>query len=251
MLRTFTVEGFVLLADRFGEIHKRISLFTAERGIVSVFAHGALKSAGKLRAVTELFVQGRFSLYHDPVKDTIKITDADCLDSFPFIRTGLRRFYAASLFVELVMKSHGGGEAGRTLYALFSEALALLNDAQEEDVPYHVLQFILRFLNLTGFETLGEECEICHRRTAGTETVWLPRRAAGMVCGACRRESLAEYSPGARAYAVQSRRLPLGEALRLRLTGQALAGFKTLLYILAQDAVERPLSVLDAGRGIL
>ncbi|HEQ70889.1 MAG TPA: DNA repair protein RecO, partial [Spirochaetia bacterium] len=77
MLRTETVPAFVLQTDRLGEIHRRVMLYTEGKGLVSAIAHGAEKNTGKLKSHTELFLFGRFSLYHDPVKDSFKITDVD------------------------------------------------------------------------------------------------------------------------------------------------------------------------------
>lgn len=251
MLRTFSVEGIVLLTDRFGEIHKRVTLFTGGRGILSAVAHGALKPAGKLKSLTELFVRGRFYLYRDPVKENMKITDAECLNAHPRLRTSLARFYAASLFSEILLKSHGGGEASRSLYRLLCEVLVLLDTNAEGDVIYLVLQFILRFLHATGGDPGGGECALCGRTIADSESAWLGRRGPGYTCAGCRRDGALEFSAGAKAYYARSLQVTPEEALRLRLSAQALNGLKTLLYVSVQDAVERELNTLAASQGIL
>ncbi|MBN2354115.1 MAG: DNA repair protein RecO [Spirochaetales bacterium] len=251
MLRTSTVDGFVLLADRFGEIHKRVTLFTEERGILSAIAHGALKSAGRLKSLTELFLYGRFSLYADPVKESLKITDAECLRSFPGLRTGLRRFYAASLFAEIVLKSFGGGEAGRDLYALFRETFFRLDECPEPDVIHLVLGFIVTFLDLTGFELRGDACEICGRSIGATESAYYVKRIRGFVCPACRREGGVEFSPAARNYYRRARGAAAGDAEDLNLSDRALVGFKNLLYLVLQESLERELSTIATGKGFL
>jgi hypothetical protein len=60
-----------------------------------------------------------------------------------------------------------------------------------------------------------------------------------------------EFSVGAKAYYARSVQVTLEEALRLRLSAQALNGLKTLLYVSVQDAVERELNTLAASQGIL
>ncbi len=251
MLRSSTVEGFVLLADRFGEIHKRVTIFTEERGLLSAIAHGALKTTGRLKSLTELFLYGRFSLYADPVKESLKITDAECLRSFPGLRTGLRRFYAASLFSEIVLKSFGGGEAGRELYALFRETFFRLDECPEPDVAYLVLRFIACFLDLTGFELRGDACETCGRAIGGKENSYFVRRLRGFVCPACRREGGVEFTPEARNYYRLVRGAAADETAGLRLSGRALVGLKNLIYLVLQECLERELSTIATGRGFL
>jgi DNA repair protein RecO (recombination protein O) len=251
MLRTSTVDGFVLLADRFGEIHKRVMIFTEERGLLSVIAHGALKSTGRLKSVTELFTLARFSLYLDPVKDSLKITDAEIIRAFSGFRASLRKFYAASLFAEIVLKSFGGGEAGRGLYALLRETYVLLDDGGEEDVDYLAAVFIVKFLDLTGFELRAGTCDLCGKAIGEKESAYFLKRIRGFICPSCRKEGAVEFSAGARLYYRRVRGMPVAETLSVRLSAPALAGFKNLLYLVVQESLERELAALSAGRGIL
>jgi DNA repair protein RecO (recombination protein O) len=251
MLRTSTVDGFVLLTDRFGEIHKRITLFTEEAGLVSAIAHGALKQTGKLKSLTELFLYGRFSLYTDPVKDSQKITDAECLKPFTSFRQSLKKFYAASLCAEIVLKSFGGGEAGRGLFHLFRETYFLLDACREEEIDYLVLQFGLRFLDLGGFELSSESCDHCRKIVGESQNAYYSRQTRTFVCPECRREGGVEFSAGARAYYRQSRARPLAEAAALRLSERARLSFRLLLFLVLQESLERELTSLTAGKGIL
>jgi DNA repair protein RecO (recombination protein O) len=251
MLRTFSVEGFVFLTDRFGEIHKRVTLFTAEQGLLSVIAHGAYKTTGKLKSHTELFLHGKFYIYRDPVKDSSKITDAECLHSFPGLRKSVVRYYAASLFAEIVLQSFGGGEGNPALFALVREALIFLDDLPEAEVPLLVAQFISRFLHIVGFEIDASSCAICSRVFSEKESAYFLRRGRGFVCKDCRKEAALEFSPGSRAFLKKTGTLSLAEACKVRLASSAFIQLKSLLFVLVQESIEKELNSLVVGKGVL
>jgi DNA repair protein RecO (recombination protein O) len=251
MFRSLTVEGFILSTERMGEIHKQVLIFTGDRGIMSAIAHGAMKTTGKLKSHTELFLHCRFFLYHEPIKDSYKITDAECISSFPHLRLSLVRFYAASLFAEIVMKSFAGGEANKALFELYSETFTLLDAIDEGKVHYLVIQFILRFLHLTGFQMETDGCAACGRVVGEKEGLFFLRRGRGFVCAACRKEAGIEFSPGARAYLKKTLPLAPAGACKIELAANTLIALKTLVYLLVQESIEKELNSLAVGKGIL
>ncbi len=150
MERHSTCEAIVLENRRFGELHKGVSLFTPENGLVRATAFGAYSRKGSLRGITDPFVWGKFYIYRDPVKQNVKISDVEVFDMFYGIREDVIRYYVASLWAEIVLRSFGGGEAAHELYDVFRECLLLVRDAGETRVRLVCSQFLLRFLAITG-----------------------------------------------------------------------------------------------------
>ncbi len=150
MERHSTCEAVVLENQRFGEMHKGVRLFSPERGLLRATAFGAYSRKGSLRGVTDPFVWGKFYIYHDPVKHNVKITDVEVFNMFYGIREDIVRYYTASLWAEIILRSFGGGEASRDLYAMFRECLLLVVDADEARTRLICTQFMLRFLSITG-----------------------------------------------------------------------------------------------------
>ena len=129
-VRRNSIESAVVLqAARMGEIHRRVTLFTGERGVVYATAHGAGKAVSKLKAAAIPFACITAYLYHDPVRNTFKVTDVEARNVHPAIRADLRKFFTASLWVEIVLRSHGGGTHAGDLFALLVEALHRLDGA--------------------------------------------------------------------------------------------------------------------------
>ena len=251
MFRSLIVEGFILSTARIGEIHKQVLIFTGDRGIMSAIAHGALKTTGKLKSHTELFLHCRFFLYHEPVKDSYKITDAECISSFPELRRSVVRYYAASLFAEIVLKSFAGGEANKALFELYSAVFTLLDVIAEEKVHYLVIQFLFRFLGLIGFQMEMDLCAACGRPVGEKESLSFLRRGRGFVCATCRKEAGIDFSPGARVYLKRTLPLSLEGACKITLAENTFLAIKTLVYLLVQESIEKELNSLAVGKGVL
>lgn len=150
MERHSTVEAVVLENRRFGEMHKGLSLFTPDSGLVRATAFGAYSRKGSLRGITDPFVWGKFYIYRDPVKQNVKIIDVEVFDMFYGIREDVLRYYTASLWAEIILRSFGGGEASQELYGVFRECLLLVRNADEQVTRHVCTQFMLRFLQFTG-----------------------------------------------------------------------------------------------------
>ncbi len=143
-------EAIIIENRRIGEIHKGVSLFTPDDGIIRAIAYGAYSHRGSLRGVTAPFVHGTVWLYHEPARSRIKLTDIDVIQMFHEIREDLLRFYTAGLWSEIVLRSFGGGEAATELFDLFRQSLAMLCSCDEPATKRLSAQFQLRFLALAG-----------------------------------------------------------------------------------------------------
>lgn len=150
MNRYSSGEAIILENRRIGEIHKGVSLFTPDSGVVRAIAYGAYSHKGSLRGVTAPFVYGTVWLYHEPARSRIKLTDIDVIHMFHEIREDLLRFYSAGLWSEVVLRSFGGGEATAELFGLFRQSLELLCFSDESRTRRLSAQFQLRFLALAG-----------------------------------------------------------------------------------------------------
>lgn len=150
MNRYSSGEAIILENRRIGEIHRGVSLFTPDSGVVRAIAYGAYSHKGSLRGVTVPFVHGTVWLYHEPARSRIKLTDIDVIHMFHEIREDLLRFYSAGLWSEVVLRSFGGGEAACELFDLFREALQILCSCNEGTTRRLSAQFQLRFLALAG-----------------------------------------------------------------------------------------------------
>ncbi len=149
MARNRRTPGIILTSRRFGEYHKSLMILSPEEGLFRATAYGAVKGKSRLAGVTEPFTEGEMYLYHDPVKDRIKLSEVDPTDTHDGLRGELRRFYIASFWVEIVIKSFAGGGEFAALYTLLKAAFSTLERTEHYDAV--TIHFIWRYLELIGF----------------------------------------------------------------------------------------------------
>mgnify|MGYP006277288965 CR=1 FL=1 len=255
MERNASCKGIVLRNFRIGEIHKGVVLLTDRFGLVSSIAHGAYSQKGKLRGVTNLFCTGTFYLYHNPAKNSTKITDVQ-IDAFhQDIRSDLSAFYAASLWSEVVIKSYGGGDDGRELWRLLVRALEAVDAAAVSPGGHRVslisVQFLWRYLAVIGVRPDLGACAATGAGLEVAERASYSRMHGGFVSPEFTEASDISLSRGARRYLEHTQELSLDRALLVRLDPESLSALKRALFAMVQDTVESPLNTLRIGEGFL
>lgn len=244
MGRNLALSAIVLKNHRIGEIHKGVMLFTDASGIVSAIAHGAYSQKGKLRGVTNPFCAGTVYLYHDPVKDSYKVTDFDVLRFYDGLRDDVTRYFTANLWAEVILKSHGGGVSSPELFSLLCDALAELDLADGDHIRRISAAYLFRFLAQTG---ALPESDAPADAEFGPEYVAEPRQGQDPIVLP---ESF-RLLPAARRYLRETEALPLGVAARTELDEASLKSLLSYLYRLVGDLVEAPLNTLEVGGKLL
>ncbi|MDR2104051.1 MAG: recombination protein O N-terminal domain-containing protein, partial [Treponema sp.] len=75
MNRSFTYSALVLRVRSSGESNREAFFLTAEEGLIRATVFGGPKS--KLRSHVAPFHRGTLWVYHDPIRDSRKVTDFD------------------------------------------------------------------------------------------------------------------------------------------------------------------------------
>ncbi|MFW6223432.1 MAG: DNA repair protein RecO [Spirochaetota bacterium] len=252
MSRTTVVDAIVLRARTFGEMHKSITLLTPQNGLVSAIAYGAQSQKGKLRGLVNPFHHGICYLYTNPVKDRTKITDFDVRDYYPGIRESIDRFYAASLWAEVLLKSYAGGGEAPPVYELLLAALGELDRSGGRDAVRRLTaQFLWRYFGLIGSLPQLDACTSCGRGIDEGAVRRFTPFASGVLCTDCAREDSRRLSPGAVRYLRATAERPLRDALSVGLDEAALSGLTRFLHSLAEGILEDRLNTLRTGGGIL
>ena len=167
---------------KYGENDRIISAITAEKGRVSIFARGAMRTSSKRSAAMGPFMYSEFVLAKGKEMYTVK--DASPIESFFGVSDGLRSMALASYISEvlywLCQEEVPDDESMRlalnTFFALSNKKkpLALIKAA-----------FELRAASNAGFQPDLSGCACCGRRNADE---WIMRIEDGeIVCGDCSR----------------------------------------------------------------
>ena len=219
-------------------------------------AHGAGRTVSRLKPAATQFAFITAYLYHDPVRNSFKVTDVEARNLHPSIRADLSKFFTASLWVEIVLRSHGGGTHAGDLYALLVEALQRLDGAAQRDVGLLSAQVLWRSLLHLGITPDLECCDTCGRVLGQHEDLRLVP-AGGSWCERCAGARGVRDLPAAalRIDAAARRFLLATGGLPLAAAGAySFAGAEKLrrsLQQVVQHGLERPLNSLRCAAGIL
>jgi DNA repair protein RecO len=251
--RTVSTPAIVIRRERMGESHKGLVLLAEGLGLVRAAAYGAWKMQSALRLGSEPFTHSLARLYHDPVKNTWKVTDLEVRESFEGLRADLARMEAASLWAEVVLKSIAAGEAADGaadgLFRLLLACLRALASGAPERAAYATAQFLWRFLDLGGYRPDPRTCERCGRSFRDTEGASWLGVSGTLACSACAGASGFEISAGARRYLEATRDLDLAAALAVSLDAASLAGLDRTLAHAIRGVLETDLASLRAIGG--
>ena len=183
--RRNSIESAVVLqAARMGEIHRRVALFTGERGVVYATAHGAGKAVSKLKAAAIPFALITAYLYHDPVRNSYKVTDVSARNCIR-IRADLRKFFTACCGWEIVLLSQAPAPM-RTGCSPCCGVAAALDGRVRGDVALLSARFLV-----------GARC--CYGHTPSAATPGAGKSAArGLRLAGTRRQLVFNVARGAR-----------------------------------------------------
>ena len=255
--RRNSIESAVVLkAARMGEIHRLVTLFTGDRGLVYAAAHGAGKAVSKLKVAAIPFAHITAYLYHDPVRDAFKVTDAEPRNLHSAIRNDLTKFFTASLWAEIVLRSHGGGTHPDRLHALLVSGLDALDTVGSEEVGALSVQIMWRALGQLGIGPDLATCGSCGRGLEPDEQVGLAagggswcRRCVGAGEVEASAARLLWFDGAARRFLLATERLELRAALAQHYAGSE--GLRRSLQQLLQHGLEGRLNSLRCAAGIL
>jgi DNA repair protein RecO (recombination protein O) len=148
MPRNFTYTALVLRARPSGESNREAWFLTAEAGLLRATVFGGPKS--RLRAHVAPFHSGPLWIYHDPVRDSRKVTDFDVSCWRPGLREHYDRALAADGLADTILNSHGGGGNWQAAFALAGGSLDALAEAEGRHCLPILLHFFWNWLDILG-----------------------------------------------------------------------------------------------------
>jgi DNA repair protein RecO (recombination protein O) len=177
------VHGIVVSVTDISERDRILSLLTAERGMISVYAAGARQLKNRYMAATQPFCYGKFLLAEQAGRFTIR--EAELEEIFYELRTDITRAALASYICEVI--GYTGTEQPDTellrltLNTLYAVSRGLY------PLPHIKAAFELRVAALLGFMPDVDACAFCGA-TEGEFILHIPQ--GHLICNACR-DSLA------------------------------------------------------------
>lgn len=227
----YTTPALVLKRIDYGDHDLIISLFTLDRGKVSVIAKAAKKSVKRFGGILELFTALEAVIKPGRGKGLPVLQEAALLQPFTNIRSDVIKTAYAAYWSELVNTWMEEYDRQDLIFQLLSHLLEELDRGGFGNRALSIL-FQIRFMALSGLAPNLSQCSRCGLDLArlGSREIYFSLAGGGIVCGEC-------GSPGGRRVALSRgtlkqlawiQRGSLGKALRLQFSQQALAEGLTL-----------------------
>ena len=152
------VECIVLKTIPFKESDRILSLFTPDRGVMSLFVRGLSKSRPSIVNLTTPLCRGEF-IFRKGRSDLHRFIDGTIMDMHLKLRRSYSHLECAGKMLNAISTSQMAGKAAPGLYALLASYLSHLSDFSECAAPW--ASFQLKLLLHEGLLALdGADSEI-------------------------------------------------------------------------------------------
>jgi DNA repair protein RecO (recombination protein O) len=190
MGRNFAYSALALRVRASGEANREAWFLTAEEGLVRATVFGGPKS--RLRSQVAPFHEGRLLIYHDPVRDSRKVSDFDVRS----YRTGIHELYERAMtaagLAETILSSQGGGGNWREAAKLTAFSLDALDGADATACSRIAVYFVWHWARILGAAIDLSACASCACEAAQDEVLWYNPREEALFCERCARRDGAE-----------------------------------------------------------
>jgi len=146
-MRSFRTEGIVIRRSNYSEADRIVTIFTRKLGKIKVKATGVRKIASRRSPHIELFNYCVFELYQG--KGMIILTEVESKESFPLLKTDLKRIGFAYHLCELIDGLCPENQEHEDIFMLLGRTLRKVSKEDNLDLIIH--EFELELLKLLGF----------------------------------------------------------------------------------------------------
>ena len=257
MPRSFTYSALALRVKPSGESNREAWFLCAEAGLIRATVFGGAKS--RLRSQVAPFHEGKLLVYHEPVKDSRKVTDFDVQSWRPGIRELWERAMTAGALAETILSSQGGGGNWPEALKLAASVLDTLNEANAEACLSLAVYFLWNWAKILGIRPDLYHCASCFCEVNCNDTkeiLWYSGRKEAFFCEKCRGEpsvqirapgpdSLLRISPESRLWLTEIARIPPSALEELPLDAISLEQAKLLSQAVLAGAIGKRLATWD------
>lgn len=175
------VTGVVVRTVNYRDYDRILTLFTREKGSMTVSARGVRRTNARWRAGCQLFSTGEYLLYARGTR--YYLSQVDVQQSYYELRNSPQTMMHATFILNVMEAAIVSDEPNEPLYALLMRALALYChlDTDASRITDYVLVQAMRIL---GFGLQLGECVRCR---AGRNFTHFSISSGGVVCTDCKR----------------------------------------------------------------
>jgi DNA repair protein RecO (recombination protein O) len=212
------LEAFVLRTYNLTESSKIVVLLTPERGKVRAVAKGVRRTKSKFGSSLEPINYVEAQVHFKEGRDLQNLSQAETRDSFPSVRSDLRRLGLALLMCELMEQFVQEGEEAQEYFFLLAASLNLLS-SMSKNYNSLLIFFYLKLLAVAGL--LPDLSRCAHCKNEVREPSYLDAATGGVLCGACSVGSGEKLSAGSIRIMERMADMDLAMLERTRITSSA------------------------------
>jgi DNA repair protein RecO (recombination protein O) len=228
MRRSFSCTALVLRVKPSGDSNREAWFLTDTDGLLHATLFGGPRS--RLRAHAAPYNQGTLWYYHDPVRDSRKVSDFDVKSWRPALRERYERTMAAGAVAETVLTSHGGGGNWGRALELAGGALDAVETADEKTCSRILVHFLWNWAAFLGLRPDINSCAACACEAPRGGELWYDTREECLLCSRCFHGGTSGFpvGPGARLWFHAVENLDSAAAARYSLDTASLSQAKAL-----------------------
>jgi DNA repair protein RecO (recombination protein O) len=200
----------VLRSIRFGEAHRVLHLYSADRGRVGAVAKGVRKLRSRFGGRLEPLSRVRLVL-HEGRGELATVTSAETVNAHPDLRERRDSLERATQACDAVLRLFDSSEPNAPAYNLLCQELLLLDTEPAAATRAQALAFRLKLLLAAGFVPELGACAACGESGAETVLAGFSAAAGGVVCASCEASSF-PLDAAAHEFLVAALAHPLAEA---------------------------------------
>lgn len=188
------IQGIVLNKVDYKDNDRVLTLFSAQKGKITVSCKGVKKQNSKLRASSEVFAFGTYILAESHNRYTV--TGFDSVDSFFELRDDFDRLSLGVMLLKICEKAIAPDEENIELFSLLINSLHKLRDTNVHPA-YTSSVFLFKFCCLNGYQPQLDACVKC---SSANELLYLSAQAGGILCKNCNQEDHMAITGGCLKY---------------------------------------------------
>ena len=175
-------EGVIIRSVDFRESSKIITCYTRDYGKIALIAKGAKRQKSRLGGALDLLNQVAIVFYKKETRDVQTLSHAEILHSFPVEQGDLQRLSLALAVAEFLDRAEEKEHPNERLYVQLVAALRAIERAKQGELA--LLQFLWRWLEISGFKPKLRHCLRCARPLSG-RWVYFSEEKGGYFCEQC------------------------------------------------------------------
>lgn len=181
-MKSEKLQGFVIRTTPYGEINKIVTLFTKEKGKITVMAHGARKTKGKLAGVTQLFTNGIY-LVSSPkrINSMGTLKQGETKVRYRRFHTDIEKTTYASAILELVDYLSVDHLPNEKMFDLVEQALMYIEQGLDPQMICYMVE--IKLLKIAGIYPDVKGCPCCKKQVSAAFALSI--KEGGFICLDC------------------------------------------------------------------